>query len=332
MLHKKYILLGLFTVNSFVLPLVASIEYNQEKSNQDTAPAIALKTCTICREEKEDAAFTTLSCGHNSFCTDCLTGYVQLATRSQELHLIRCPSCSNQLQYQEVIDLLGDDAKPYIEAVTFNWARQQEHLKHCPTPDCKFYFINESTCAQSITCGQCNKQYCNQCLINHDEQISCDQARINNQTPENQANNEWKENHSKQCPRCKINIEKNNGCDHMTCNNCRYEFCWVCLEKFPCSGRLHPRLVWQTYALPEPIPLTVRQRLNRFWYDNSRDISNILALTGLAFEAFAVYKLITDAQARADFCADINRIRNLPATIRSFNLRNIPHLQLPFFR
>jgi hypothetical protein len=332
MLHKKYLLLALVTIHPFALPIAASIEYSQEKSNQDVASAIALKTCTICREEKEDAAFTTLSCGHNSFCTDCLTEFIKLAVKSQEQHLIRCPFCSNQLHYQEVIDLLGADAKPYIEAVTFNWARQQEHLKHCPSPDCKFYFINESTCALPITCGQCNKQYCNACLINHDEQILCDQARINNQTPESQANNTWKETHSKQCPRCKINIEKNHGCDHMTCNSCRYEFCWICLEKYPCGGLRHPRPVMQAYALPEPVPLAVRQRLNRFWYNNEHYIK-CFAWGGLiALEAYAIYKCFTDEKVRADFHADIARIRNLPATIRSFNLRNIPHIQLPFFR
>lgn len=37
--------------------------------------------------------------------------------------------------------------------------------------------------------------------------------------------------HMKQCPSCKFWVEKNKGCDHMTCR-CGYEFCFRCGAKY----------------------------------------------------------------------------------------------------
>ena len=37
---------------------------------------------------------------------------------------------------------------------------------------------------------------------------------------------------TKQCPKCRTAIEKNDGCDHMTCKSCSHEFCWLCLADY----------------------------------------------------------------------------------------------------
>lgn len=36
----------------------------------------------------------------------------------------------------------------------------------------------------------------------------------------------------KQCPNCEIIIEKDEGCNHMTCVSCNHQFCWLCMEKY----------------------------------------------------------------------------------------------------
>lgn len=39
----------------------------------------------------------------------------------------------------------------------------------------------------------------------------------------------WIEANTQSCPKCHALIEKNGGCNHMTCRKCRFEFCWICL-------------------------------------------------------------------------------------------------------
>jgi ariadne-1 len=38
----------------------------------------------------------------------------------------------------------------------------------------------------------------------------------------------WEQKNTKPCPKCASRIEKDGGCNHMTCKNCNHEFCWIC--------------------------------------------------------------------------------------------------------
>ena len=42
--------------------------------------------------------------------------------------------------------------------------------------------------------------------------------------------------HTKDCPKCNICIEKNGGCNHMQCYNCKHDFCWMCLGNWRTHG------------------------------------------------------------------------------------------------
>lgn len=39
---------------------------------------------------------------------------------------------------------------------------------------------------------------------------------------------QWVRHHTQPCPGCGSRIQKNGGCNHMSCSVCRQQFCWVC--------------------------------------------------------------------------------------------------------
>jgi len=53
-------------------------------------------------------------------------------------------------------------------------------------------------------------------------------------------NVKWIEVNTKQCPKCSKYIEKNQGCNHMTCRTtaggCGHEFCWLCFADWKNHG------------------------------------------------------------------------------------------------
>ncbi|KAL3917601.1 MAG: hypothetical protein SGILL_004635, partial [Bacillariaceae sp.] len=48
----------------------------------------------------------------------------------------------------------------------------------------------------------------------------------------------WIKANTQTCPSCNVNIEKNDGCNHMICSNpqCLYEFCWICRKDWKLHG------------------------------------------------------------------------------------------------
>lgn len=136
-----------------------------------------------------------------------------------------------------------------------------EKLWHCPSPDCAYVgfisnrksrnpptvyssltrlFRSKSRCdPRSIQCPAClisSCQFCNTVwtkgTANH-EGITCEKYATQ-LTSDSEALRKWKSNARVQVCRsahCNYIIEKNEGCNHITCR-CGYEFCWVCGDEW----------------------------------------------------------------------------------------------------
>ncbi|KAF2999280.1 hypothetical protein E8E13_003947 [Curvularia kusanoi] len=79
--------------------------------------------------------------------------------------------------------------------------------------------------SDKLVCPHCDHELCMSCNRPW-HSGSCDSAKKREDKQSVQA---IKDIGAKPCPKCGVNIDKQGGCDHMTCHCCRHHFCWECL-------------------------------------------------------------------------------------------------------
>ena len=89
----------------------------------------------------------------------------------------------------------------------------------------------------------CGTIFCFKCLRETHRPCDCFMIELceKKSKKDNDAENlKWLLANTKQCPNCHKYIEKNQGCNHMTCRKeaggCGYEFCWICLGAWAPHG------------------------------------------------------------------------------------------------
>lgn len=203
------------------------------------------KTCDICLENKSTYDFIQpLSCcAHDASCTDCLLEQLNASLEEKTTAYINCPNrnCANPMSTQDIQAITHANPEKFrmfcdiatYEALTKN----EKFIKHCQTANCTYSFINENGLKVPFNCPECKKIYCSNCLVKHAQEMTCEEAHeyakiINNKDQEKIANEEWLQKNTKACPQCKVSVQKNGGCNHMTCKQCNHQFCWTCTATY----------------------------------------------------------------------------------------------------
>lgn len=91
--------------------------------------------------------------------------------------------------------------------------------------------------AKRVNCTSCETQYCFLCSLPYHAPNSCETIlKWNMKCQDDSETRNYLLVHTQDCPKCKVCIEKNGGCSHMTCNRCKHEFCWVCMNDWKTHG------------------------------------------------------------------------------------------------
>lgn len=179
--------------------------------------------CEICYDIREDK-WTLPACGVHYFCLDCIKQYLETKISISQVQNIICPgeNCLSKFSESEISSHLSTENfakyKKFLERENLH---RDPSVKFCIQPDCEGFIKSSNENPRSL-CNKCRFEMCFKCGRAWHSGKTCDEANDLDY-------NRWALNKDvKECPNCKFKIEKNQGCDHMTCIICRYEFCWLC--------------------------------------------------------------------------------------------------------
>ncbi|KAF1985379.1 ubiquitin-conjugating enzyme E2 [Aulographum hederae CBS 113979] len=196
-------------------------------------------SCDICCEDDEDLDTFAMKCGHR-YCVDCYKHYLSQKIKDEgEAARIKCPGddCNRVVDSKSLDLLVSTDLQDsrYQELLTRTYVDDKDNLKWCPAPNCVFA-VDCSVKARdlerivpTVHCN-CGHGFCFGCTLNDHQPAPCSLVkRWLKKCEDDSETANWISANTKECPRCNSTIEKNGGCNHMTCRKCRHEFCWMCM-------------------------------------------------------------------------------------------------------
>lgn len=165
----------------------------------------------------------------HQFCSQCLIEYLKTKVTAYQPISIKCPQnlCVTHLHEDFIEKLLSKEPELYQKYLKYKG--QIEILEHperkfCISPDCPFYVTKDPDTDKAVC--KCGQQMCFQCGNPWHMGMTCEEAIDKDYEQYEQRVT------VKRCPRCLSKIEKNEGCNHMTCSRCKNEFCWLCRGKW----------------------------------------------------------------------------------------------------
>ena len=238
--------------DDFVLPTINRVyrdsleKYREKKENRKSGGYYNIyKTeCGICGEEIEynDRKKVMQPCKHY-FCIDCWYEYLKEKINNANVYQINCMmhECAYSLSEHFVKSIIAQDTnllQKYDKFLTRKKLMESnKKIKFCPYPDCDGYAEKKNKKEKLVKCNF-GHEFCFICGNKPHPNKKC--SEIIDKDFER-----WKLTRNlKRCPHCKFWTEKNEGCNHMTCIQCKFQWCWLCQKEClighydsgPCSG------------------------------------------------------------------------------------------------
>jgi len=179
------------------------------------------QSCPICYDNVSSPL--RLGCGH-VYCAPCMRHFLTSALDSNQFPLTCMGDetrCKVPIPIPTIQQFLPQTSFNRLLEVVFNThiSRHPQEFKYCKTPDCNQ--IYRSTGPNTSVVGQCPSCFSNICTSCHDnihDGINCvENKRQAERFAEERETEAWLAACVKKCPTCQALIQKEGGCNHVTC-------------------------------------------------------------------------------------------------------------------
>jgi len=182
--------------------------------------------CPVCWDTDKKELVQLFACKH-SFCKDCLQEFVTQRITTLKVVSIPCPySGCSEVFTEKIIETVVEKPvfETYQNAVIKKMKIREVQVKMCPRSGCSREF-KPSLKSQYTKC-KCGEKICNICYNSWHEGRTC----LQEIDPNFQAFAQIEG--IKFCVMCKTEEQRVEGCKHITCPICDYEWCWDCGREF----------------------------------------------------------------------------------------------------
>lgn len=187
--------------------------------------------CEICGDDLDANNSCSLECQH-VFCHECLARYLEVQISEGKSLDITCMAfkCTGRVPDQLIRALTSAPLySKYTAFVSKSFVEDNPNIQWCPRAGCGNAVKSDVKSISEAKCS-CGFKFCFKCNGEAHAPASCTMMKAwTKKCQDDSETSNWISTNTKDCPKCKSAIEKNGGCNHMTCRKCKYEFCWICM-------------------------------------------------------------------------------------------------------
>ncbi|KAJ7945984.1 RBR-type E3 ubiquitin transferase [Quillaja saponaria] len=204
-----------------------------EHQNHDSLLLSSTIMCDICIEDVPSDDATRMDCGH-CFCNNCWTEHFIVKISEGQSKRIRCMAHKcNAICDEAIVRKLVSKKKPnmaekFDRFLLESYIDDNKRVQWCPsTPHCGNAIRVEDDDLCEVECS-CGLQFCFSCLSQAHSPCSCLMWELWAKKCKDESETvNWMTVHTKPCPKCHKPVEKNGGCNLVSCI-CGQSFCWLC--------------------------------------------------------------------------------------------------------